>query len=491
MASPQRNSSDDWDFNADDIDTNWEAKRPTNTNNASLSNDGKAVANELSRFLGVLWRNPRSRRFLLISLLPILALCVLACVGVVFSRLGNPFQPGPGPQATVAAKPTTAVSILANNQPVPPATPNRLKVRNTEFSVNPLVTDAKGQWQYDKNAKGAAFWATGTLVNYVIGLHASPENKAIFDALAPNDLIELTTGTGSLRYRLNRVQSIRTDDLTLLRDQSTPQVTLMLMGDSGDQRRIAVAKYSDEGIPNALSPMRLPIHLPDARVRATSDKLVPGASVGQPGKNIYQVNFELTNTSTRTIDTAQFVTQLVDPNGVKFQLSKTAATAGGAPGWLQGQIGPGATLNATAGFEVPDSLAGPKLEWTFALDANNGTPVARVTIPYRPPAPAAAPAPTAVADVSILNASFSPEGNELRVVGTLRNTTAQPLAVTLRDITLISGNNASAIVNTLPAAPWNVQPGETLAFQLTFNRPPGGALAILTILGQSFEIGGV
>jgi hypothetical protein len=63
--------------------------------------------------------------------------------------------------------------------------------------------------------------------------------------------------------------------------------------------------------------------------------------------------------------------------------------------------------------------------------------------------------------------------------------------VTLRDITLISGNNASAIINTLPAAPWNVQPGETLAFQLTFNRPAGGALAILTILGQSFEIGGV
>nr|MCW1966684.1 hypothetical protein [Anaerolineae bacterium] len=82
MASPQRNSSDDWDFNADDTDTHWEAKRPNNANNASLSNDGKAVASELSRFLGVLWRNPRSRRFLLISLLPILGLCLLACVGV-------------------------------------------------------------------------------------------------------------------------------------------------------------------------------------------------------------------------------------------------------------------------------------------------------------------------------------------------------------------------------------------------------------------------
>ncbi|MEI7468967.1 MAG: hypothetical protein WCL57_12195, partial [Chloroflexota bacterium] len=212
---------------------------------------------------------------------------------------------------------------------------------------------------------------------------------------------------------------------------------------------------------------------------------------GQPGKNFYQVNFELTNTSTRTLDAAQFVTQLIDPNGVKFQLSRAAATTSGAPGWLQGQIGPGVTLNASAGFEVPDSLAGPKLEWTFALDSNNGTPVARVTIPFRPTTPAAPAAPPIVADVSILNASFSPEGNELRVVGTLRNASGQPLAVTLRDITLISGNNASAIINTLPAAPWNVQPGETLAFQLTFNRPAGGALAILTILGQSFEIGGV
>lgn len=491
MASPQRNSSDDWDFNADDSDTTWEVKRPNSKDSTSLANDGKAVASELSRFLNVLWRNARVRRFLLLGLIPIVGLCAMACVGLAYYLGGNLFQPGPSPQATSAAKPTTAVSILANNQPVPPATPNRLKLRNTEFSVNPLVVDAKGQWQYDKNAKGAAFWAAGTLVNYVIGLHASPENKAIFDGLAPNDLIELTTGAGTLRYRLNRVQTIKADDLALLRDQSGPQVTLMLMGDSGDQRRIAIAKYSDEGVPNALSPMRLPIHLPEARVRTTSDKFIQGATLGQPGKNFYQVNFELTNTSTRTLDTAQFVTQLIDPNGVKFQLSRAAATAGGAPGWLQGQIGPGATLNASAGFEVPDSLAGPKLEWTFALDGNNGTPVARVTIPFRQTTPSAPTAPPIVADVSILNASFSPEGNELRVVGTLRNASGQPLAVTLRDITLISGNNASAIINTLPAVPWNVQPGETLAFQLTFNRPAGGALAILTILGQSFEIGGV
>jgi hypothetical protein len=486
----QKPSPDDWDFNTDDDKNQWEVKRPASQSTAN--SEGQAIAKELNRFLTVLWHSQKFKRVLLFSLIPIFGIIVLICVLLGYLLNVGPFTPSPAPSATsVAIKPTTPASILVNNQPMPVATPNRIKLRNNEFSVNALTTDAKGQWVYDKNAKGAAFWASGTLINYVIGLHASPENKALFDSLAPNDLVELTTSAGTLRYRLNRVQSIKTDDLTLLRDQSAPQVTLMLMGDSGDQRRIAIAKYSDEGVPNALSPMRLPINLPDARVRVTGDKYVVGSSVGQAGKNFYQVNIELTNTSTRTLDAAQFVTQLIDANGVKYQVSPVASQAAGAPGWLQGQIGPGATLNATAGFDMPETIAGPKLEWTFATNPINGTPVARVSLPYRPPTVTAPAAPPVTSEVSVLNASFSPEGNELRVVGTVRNATTQPLNVTLRDVTLISGNTSSAVISSLPAMPWVVQPGETLAFQLNFNRPPGGALAILTILGQSFEIGGV
>jgi hypothetical protein len=137
-------------------------------------------------------------------------------------------------------------------------------------------------------------------------------------------------------------------------------------------------------------------------------------------------------------------------------------------------------------------MPGPKLEWDFTTEPGNPY-VARVSIPYQPIVvpPTAAPTVAPVADVQVLNVNISPEGNELRVVGTVHNLTDKFLPVSLRDVSLSSGNTLVALNSSLPAFPWSVTPGETLAFQLTFARPPGGAPANLTLFGQSFEISGL
>jgi hypothetical protein len=137
-------------------------------------------------------------------------------------------------------------------------------------------------------------------------------------------------------------------------------------------------------------------------------------------------------------------------------------------------------------------MPGPKLEWTFTTEPDNPY-IARVVIPYEPIVvqPTTAPTDAPVAEVTILNVNISPEGNELRIVGTVRNMTNNFLAVSLRDVSLMSDNNLSALNSSLPAFPWSITAGETLAFQLTFARPPGGSPAVFTMFGRSYEITGL
>jgi hypothetical protein len=126
---------------------------------------------------------------------------------------------------------------------------------------------------------------------------------------------------------------------------------------------------------------------------------------------------------------------------------------------------------------------------------DKNTPIlAKVALPYKAQATSPTPttAPVRVAEVNLLNVNISPEGNELRVVGTLRNLTDKPLAVNLQDAQLSVGDGALQGLNqSLPGLPWNIAPGETLAFQLNFSRPPPGSSAYFVLFGEAFEIPGI
>ena len=482
---------------------------------AGPPSEARAVANEVSRFFGALWGDTRSRGLLLVSLFALCGICALSAYLLSFFTLGDrassarltptapavaKASPGPNtgtnpiPEPGNNGAPAGRAVLTANGTPVPPATPNRITLGNLAFTVETIAPDKNGNLKYNKDAKSTAFWFNGTLVNYVVGLHASPENKAVFDGFKANDVIALDTGAGVQRYRVDKITQIKADDTSALRNQTTPQLTLLLMGDTGDTRRMVTAKYVDEGAPNVLNPARYPINMHDVRVKVTGDRLVPGNTVGLPaGKNYYQVNLELTNTSAQVIDTAQFFTELVDGNKTRFALNRAAAAANGGAGWPQtGALSPGQTSNYTAGFEVPDTMIGPRLEYRFATNTN--TPLlAMVSLPYAAPQPTAAAQIAAApsSDVTIVSANLIPESNELRIVGTVANRGPTSLNVSIKDVTLSSGGVSSALTGALPAVPWTIPPGETLAFQLSFTRPAGGQPATFKLLDQAFEIGGL
>jgi hypothetical protein len=466
----------------------------------------RPISEALRAPFGSLWNDPRGRPLILVTLLALVGVCALSCFILSVALLSNQpiVNPGPGPTAVATAAPTAALTpaptlpvtaaliINANQTPIPPGVPNRLTIGNATFDIIPLRPDSTGQWQYDHNAVKTAYWAVGTLVNYVIGLPATSENRATFDALQPNDLLVLDTGVGTLRYRAAYTQTIKADEQAPLRDQLNPQMTLMLLGESGDQRTLLIAQYTDEGTANSLVSVGVPINLGDVRVKVINTRLIPGTAVGLSARNVYQVNIQVTNLVTRIIDASQFVGMLADGAGNRYSLSTDASFSAGGAGWTQGALMPGNTLTATGGYEVPLNMPGPRLEWTFTTESANPY-VARVSIPYEQITVSPTPAPTEapVAEVTLLNVNITPEGNELRIVGTVRNLTSKFLPVSLRDISLGSNGNLSALNASLPAFPWSITPGETLAFQLTFARPAGGAPAIFTMFGQSFEISGL
>jgi hypothetical protein len=506
--TPQNNTGDNGgadDWQPEDLKKGkWEGESASSATEVKpAAKQTQAAGSVMGSLFGPLWNDSRARPLFLISMFLLLGVCALACFVVsllVVSGGGGQGLSLPGfgepsaPQAT--AQPiTNTVNTSVNGTPIVPAIPSRLTIGSKVFTVVTLRMDEKGEWpDYDAKDAKAAYWAGGTLVNYVIGLPTSEANQAIFNSLKPNDLIILDTGVGPLKYRVGEATTAKVDDPALLQNQSSPRVTLVLMGESGDERKLVIAPYTDEGSSNEKQAKGVPVNLGDVRVTALGTRLVQGGSVGlPPGKNYYQVDLQVTNLITRIVDASQFYAELDDGQGNKYIVSPQASAAAGAKGWAQGALQPGGSLTVTAGFEVPDALQGPTLTWVFAVDKN--TPIlAKVALPYK--AQSTLPTPTVaaprVAEVNLLNVNISPEGNELRVVGTLRNLTDKPLTVNLQNVELsTNGGGLLGLNQSLPGLPWNVAPGETLAFQLNFNRPPPGSSAYFSLFGEVYEIPGI
>jgi hypothetical protein len=485
--NPNRDNDEDWEA-PDTRAGRWEG-------DAASSGDGKKRSGNA---LSGLWADPRSRPLLLISGLALLGIIGLACFILALVLLGDRgslLVPGPGPDSADVTRPaiTATLVVRVNDTDVPAAMPSKLSIGSEAFDVLPLTLNGT-QLDYDPNRAKTAYWMPGTLVNYVIGVHASSENKPIIESLRPGDLVTLDTNVGTQRFRVTQQATVNDDDVSVVMAQDSPRLTLLLMGEGGSQRRVVLAQFTDEGTANQLTSVGTVINLGDVRVSALNQRLLPGNSVGLPaGKNYFQVDFEVTSMITDILDAAQFYTELSDGAGNVYVLSPNGSSANGAAGFSKGALQAGQTLTATAGFEVPSTMPGPTLEWRFAL-AQGQPEIARVAIPYRPilAVPTSEPTKTPNARITIVGANINAEGTEVRIVGTAQNLTQQFLAASLTDVKLSSeSGQLFPLQSALPAFPWNIQPGETLTFQLAFVRPQGAGSVIFTMFGQSFKISGL
>lgn len=139
---------------------------------------------------------------------------------------------------------------------------------------------------------------------------------------------------------MSQLGSIKEDDATALRDQSSPRVTLVLLGEGSGERRVAIASYTDEAVANELAAINVPIQYRRcARDRHRPASVARQSSGVAAGCNYYQVNLQVTNMVTHIVDAGHF-TELVDGTGNRYALSPPGLTAANASGWAKGALQP-------------------------------------------------------------------------------------------------------------------------------------------------------
>lgn len=442
----------------------------------------------------------RPARWVLIGLFVGGALLILICVAGVFYWGLQHFplveETNPGmpvgvikltPTVFASPPPSSACETIVSSGDVQVAVslPVSLTVGSESFPVVAVELGQQG-WTYPSEQAGVATWVCGTVVNYVAGLEPTPENAALLADLRPGDEIKLHLSSGVvLFFHFAEQGEVAANEASVF-DQYRPRLTLVLEKEGGAWQ-VATADYvaETESVqpPPAGTPAELgqPVRVGDAQVAVVKGHALRDAAGLLPGTMYYLVEFSLENVGVTSLDTGVFNMQLQDGAQNVYLLSP-AASAVGEYGPLGAEIPAGSTVQATAGYLVPEALVGPTLIWTFTPQPGSELR-AGVSIPY------AAEAPTAGhAQVTITQAFL--DGNMLVIEGEVQNTGDGPLTVELGHISLTSSAGMSALRSAAPPLPWTVEPGQTQMIELQYEKP-GASTALLTLLGYSFDIAGL
>lgn len=404
----------------------------------------------------------------------------------------TPSPPVTALTATVPASPLASPScetiISSGDVEVAVPLPVSLTVGNQSFPVTPIVPAEQG-WRYPADQSGKAVWACGTVVNYVLALEPTPENRTLVDNLRPGDKINLKLSNNvGLSFRFADRQETPAGEQSVL-DQRRPRLTLIIEQESGNWQ-VATADYATEeeevqAPGGELAQVGQPVAVGDARVTVLKGHANPGgADVGE-GSMYYLVEFSVENTGEAPLVADAFATQLKDSLGNVYLVSP-AASAAGENGPLSGDIAPGTTAQGTAGYLVPDPLSGP-LTWTFKPHPTRD-PQVTVQLPYE--TDEGSVAQVGALDVTLTDAFLDEAGEVLIIEGEARNVGEAPVTVKVEDINLTSSAGVSALVSAAPPLPWTIQPGQTQVIELQYERP-NASTALLELRGFSFEVGGL
>ncbi len=427
------------------------------------------------------WSNPSKRPTLIFGFGAVgIALILLLVAAIQLISGPGSAKPTPTPTPTCAGP----------NCPPPvqsPLVPEKLYVRDRTFEITPVAVQ-KGKWPTDVGDKNAS-WVFGTLVNYLIGLPNTAENKDLLQALSGADKITLELSDGqTVDFKFDAQQQVSPNDEAIF-SQKHPGLALFLLGDDSAQRLVVTANYdasteAGRTVPGNVVAINTPIEIGDVRVKVLSGRLVENAPGIPVGSAFYLVDFTAENIGTDALNVTDFVFDLLDYARQKYKVSDTATKLGPNPS-PSGQLLPGLSGTFTIGFEVPSNITGPILTWIFKPNTAFKAQ-ASVAVPLLGPTPT--PDPRSQARVKISQAYYTPDRSELIIVGSIANPTTALIPVGPADVVLSTPEGVLATLNsTDPGLPWRLGPNDTLDFTLHFSRLPSNA-ATLKILSSSFEL---
>jgi hypothetical protein len=429
------------------------------------------------------WNNPSKRPTLIFGFGAVgiaLILLVIAALQLMSGSEAAPPPPTPTPACTGPNCPVAQSS---------PLVPSKLYVRDRVFEITPVAIQ-KGKWPVSGGDEGSATWVFGSLVNYLIGLPNNTENKDLLQAISEADAITLELSDGqTVEFKFDAQQLVSPNNEGIF-SQQHPGITLLLLGDDGEQRLVVTGNYDVEksevsrSVSGNVVAINTPIEIGPARVKVLDGRLVENAPGIPVGSVFYLVDFTAENIGEEVLNAADFELELMDYARQKYKLSDIASKLGPNPP-PGGQLLPGLSGTFTSGFEVPSNITGPILTWIFKPTASfKGQ--ASVAVPLLGPTPT--PDPRSQTSVQISQVYYTPDQSELVVVGSIANPTTALIPVGPADIVLSTPEGVLATLNsTDPGLPWRLAPNDTVNFTLRFSRLPS-ATAILKILSNSFEL---
>jgi hypothetical protein len=428
------------------------------------------------------WNNPAKRPTLIFGFGAVGIALILLLIAVI-QLIGGPEAAPPAPTPTpVCTGPNCPVVQTS------PLVPRKLYVRDRSFAITPVAVQ-QGKWPVSAGDDATATWVFGSLVNYLIGLPNSSENKDLLQAISEADAITLELSDGqTIEFKFDAQQLVSPNDEQIF-SQQHPGITLLLLGDDGEQRLVVTGNYNvdsetQRSIPSSVVAINTPVEIGPARIKVLGGRLVENAPGIPVGSVFYLVDFTAENIGEETLNAADFQIELLDYARQKWQMSETASKLGPnpAPG---GQLLPGLSGAFTSGFEVPSNITGPILTWVFRpTPAFKGQ--ASVAVPLLGPTPT--PDPRSQVSAQISQAYYTSDQSELVIVGSIANPTGSLIPVGPADIVLSTPEGVLATLNSSdPGLPWRLNPNDALNFTLRFSRLPSQT-AILRILNNSFEL---
>jgi hypothetical protein len=429
------------------------------------------------------WNNPSKRPTLIFGFGAVGIALILLIIAALQLITGPEAAPPP---------PTPTAACTGPNCPVAqtsPLVPKKLFVRDRTFDITPVAVQ-KGKWPVSDGQDGSATWVFGSLVNYLIGLPNTTANKDLLQAISEADAITLELSDGqTVQFKFDAQQMVSPNNKDIF-SQQHPGITLLLLGDDGEQRLIVTGAYDVEkseanrSVPSNVVAINTPVEIGPVRVKVLGGRLVENAPGIPVGSVFYLVDFTAENIGEETVSAADFQIELMDYARQKWPMSATASKLGPNPP-PGGQLLPGLSAPFTAGFEVPSNITGPILTWVFR-PTTSFKGQANVAVPLLGPTPT--PDPRSQLRVQISQAYFTSDQSEIVVVGSINNPTSALIPVGPADIVLSTPEGILATMNNAdPGLPWRINSNDTLNFTLRFSRLPSRT-ALLTILNNSFEL---
>lgn len=426
----------------------------------------------------------------------VVGLCLLVVFAALLLRGGDVLEgeePTPFPTSQGAVTTEVIVGGIVSGTPISLSlnAPTTLEIGAQAYAVRPEPVAADGSWEPELRDEQTAAWVYGTLINYVIGLADSGENRDMLEGLGPGATVYLVLRDGTrYSFAVTGRELVPTNRVDLFA-QNFPGLTLILLGARGDERLVVRGDYVVDSAAGSSAPsgagnqieLGQTAQLDNLRLSVTGATSLFDRPEAQPGFIFYLVDMQLDNAGTDALELSQLRFALRDDLGNQYALNPQGSSLGTNPA-PSGTLAPGESRAVSLAYQLPSGLASPTV--TLLISREGGTGEVLVALPFAGGGAEAA----LTGAVSLQEAEVSEDGTTLTLFGQVSNSGAQPLIVSEADVSLTANGTVHLILSTNPAFPWTVAPAQTIPFTLSFQRPATPE-AIFTLLNQPFQLTGL